>query len=193
MNLNVDVHHMQSDGYQTFNHQTRNAGAIKVMYKLSDKTVLTGFSGVIWLDANTPNFNATRCQMYGAQASYTCTGTNAPFTGSGLNFLLTNNSDPLLYLNNLYNYYHVPTDFEYVGIHKEFSKGITLDIKPYTYNYDNSEKYSNAVPITDDPTLVGTTYAALGVKITSTCINQAKGCGVDKYNSYRKYGEDQPT
>ena len=69
LNLNIDVHHMQSDGYQTWNHQTRNAGAIKVVYKLSDKTTITGFSGVIWLDANTPNFNATRCQMYGAQAA----------------------------------------------------------------------------------------------------------------------------
>ncbi len=54
------------DGYQTFNHQTRNAGALKAQYKLSDKIILTGFSGVIWLDANTPNFAATRCQMYGA-------------------------------------------------------------------------------------------------------------------------------
>ena len=66
LNFLMDVHHMQSDGYQTYNYQTRNAGDIKMQYKLSDKTVLTGFSGVIWLDANTPNFNATRCQMYGA-------------------------------------------------------------------------------------------------------------------------------
>ena len=73
-----------------------------------------------------------------------------PFAGSGINFLLTNNSDPLLYLDYQYNYYHVPTDFEYVGVHKEFGKGWLLDVKPYTYNYDNSEKYSNAVPITDD-------------------------------------------
>ena len=102
---------------------------------------------------------------------------------------MLNNSDPINYLDNQYNYYHVPTDFEYVGVHSEWGKGWTFDIKPYTYNYDNSEKYSNAVPITDDPTLVGTTYTPLGVKITSTCVNQAKGCGVDKYNSYRKYGE----
>lgn len=189
LNLNLDIHHMQSDGYQTWNHQTRNAGDIQVQYKLSDKTTITGFSGVIWLDANTPNFNATRCQMYGAGTGYTCTGTNAPFAGSGINFLLTNNSDPLLYLNNEYNYYHVPTDFEYVGFHSDWGKGWTFDIKPYTYNYDNSEKYSNAVPITDNPALVGTTYATLGVKITATCVNQAKGCGVDKYNSYRTYGE----
>jgi iron complex outermembrane receptor protein len=192
LNLNLDVHHLQSDGYQTWNHQTRNAGAIKMQYKFSEKTLLTGFSGVIWLDANTPNFNATRCQMYGVQTGYTCTGTSAPFAGSGLNFLLTNNSDPLLYLNNQYNYYHVPTDFEYVGLHSELGHGFALDFKPYTYNYDNSEKYSNAVPITDDPTLLNTRYATLGVTITTLCNTLVKNkytCGVDKYNSYRKYGE----
>jgi iron complex outermembrane receptor protein len=192
LSLNMDVHHMQSDGYQTWNHQIRNAGDIKVQYRLSDKTTITGFSGVIWVDANTPNFAATRCQMYGAGAGYACTGKNAPFAGSGINFLMTNNSDPLLYLDNQYNNYHVPTDFEYVGLHKEFSKGITLDIKPYTYNYDNSEKYSNAVPITDNQALVGTTYAPLGVVIPNTCNTLVKNkltCGVDKYNSYRKYGE----
>jgi iron complex outermembrane receptor protein len=191
-NLNVDVHHMGSDGYQTYNHQTRNAGDIQVQYKLSDKTTITGFSAVIWLDANTPNFNATRCQMYGAQPGYTCTGANAPYAGSGINFLMTNNSDPLLYLDYHYNYYHVPTDFEYVGVHKEFGKGWLFDFKPYTYNYDNSETYSNAVPITDNAALVGTTYAPLGVTIKNTCNTLVKNkytCGVDKYNSYRTYGE----
>ena len=191
-NVNLDIHHMQSNGYQTYNHQTRNGGDLQFRYKVNDKTTINGVSAVIWLDANTPNFNATRCQMYGAGANYTCTGSNAPFAGSGLNFLLTNNNDPLLYLNNQYNYYHVPTDFEYVGVHSEFGHGFTLDIKPYTYNYDNSEKYSNAVPITDDATLVGTTYAPLGVKIANTCNTLVKNkltCGVDKYNSYRKYGE----
>ena len=200
-NFNVDVHHMGSDGFQTWNHQTRNAGDIQVQYKLSDKTTITGYSGVIWLDANTPNFNATRCQMYGAGANYTCTGTNAPFAGSGINFLLTNNSDPLLYLDNQYNYYHVPTDFEYVGVHKEFRHGFLLDFKGYTYNYDNSEKYSNAVPITDNASLIGTTYATLNVAIkasslcnysaapTASATSAGFGCGVDKYNSYRTYGE----
>jgi iron complex outermembrane receptor protein len=191
-NLNVDVHHLGSDGYQTNNFQTRNGGDIQVQYKLSDKTTITGYSGVIWLDANTPNFNATRCQMYGAGTNYTCTGSNAPFAGSGINFYLTNNSDPLLYLNYQYNFYHVPTDFEYVGVHSEWGKGWTFDIKPYTYNYDNSEKYSNAVPITDNAALVGTTYAPLGVKIANTCNTLVKNkltCGVDKYNSYRTYGE----
>jgi iron complex outermembrane receptor protein len=191
-NLNIDVHHLGSNGYQTNNFQTRNAGDIQIQYKLSDKTTITGFSGVIWLDANTPNFNATRCQMYGNGAGYTCTGANAPFAGSGLAFYLTNNNDPLLYLDYKYNYYHVPTDFEYVGVHKEFGHGFIFDIKPYTYNYDNSEKYANAVPITDNAALVGTTYATLGVTIKNTCSTLVKNkytCGVDKYNSYRTYGE----
>jgi iron complex outermembrane receptor protein len=195
LNFQVDVHHLQSDGYQTFNHQTRNAGAIKAQYKFSDKTYLTGFAGVIWLDANTPNFAATRCQMYGASTGYTCTGALAPFAGSGLNFLLTDNSDPVNYLNNQYNYYHVPTDFEYVGVHSEFGKNFILDVKPYTYNYDNGEKYTNATPITDDHTLAGKIYAPLGLAIAPCDVAVVKKgvtaipCGVDKYNSYRKYGE----
>ena len=169
LNLQVDIHHLQSDGYQTYNYQTRNGGDIKVQYKLSDKTILTGFSGVIWLDANTPNFNATRCQMYGAASGYTCTGTLAPFAGSGINFFLTNNSDPVNYLNNQYNYYHVPTDFEYVGLHTELGHNITLDVKPYTYNYDNSEKYSNATPITEATTINGRRPTTVSRSNPATC------------------------
>jgi iron complex outermembrane receptor protein len=190
-NLMLDYHHMTSDGYQTFNFNKRDAGDIQFLYKLSDKTSITGYSGVIQLTSNTPNFNPTRCQMYGAQSA-PCTGTLAPFAGSGINFLNTNNNDGELYLDAKYNFYHVPTDFEYVGIHREFAKGVTLDIKPYTYNYDNAEKYTNAVPITDDLTQIGTTYAPLNFKIVNTCGQLVKAkyiCGVDKYNSYRKYGE----
>ena len=194
LNFQVDVHHLQSDGYQTFNHQTRNAGALKAQYKLSDKIILTGFSGVIWLDANTPNFAATRCQMYGATTAYTCTGTLAPFAGSGINFLLTDNSDSVNYLDNQYNSYHVPTDFEYVGLHADLGHSITLDVKPYTYNYDNSEKYTNATPITEATTVNGSnTYNGLKIAPCDVPVTKkgvtAIPCAVNKYNSYRKYGE----
>jgi iron complex outermembrane receptor protein len=201
--MNADVHHLQSHGYQSLNNQTRNAGDIKLQYQVSPGTSLTGFSGVIWLDANTPNFNATRCQMYGLLAGYNCNLVAAtvtapailyPFTGTGINFLLTNNSNPYLYLNDEYNFYHVPTDFEYVGVHSKLGKGFVFDIKPYTYNYDNSEKYANAVPITDQTTINGSkTYNGQAI---NPCNVQTlkKGvlaypCAVDKYNSYRKYGE----
>ena len=191
LNVELDVHHMSSDGYQSYNYQRRSAGSIKVQYKISDKTILTGFSGVLHLDANTPNFNATRCQMYGGS---TCTGTLAPFAGSGIRFYLTDNSDPYNYLNFGYNRYHVPTDFEYVGLHTELGHNISIDFKPYTYNYDNAELYTNATPITNSATINGSkTYNGMTI---APCITPVvkKGvtaipCGVDKYNSYRKYGE----
>jgi len=205
LNFTADVHHMQSHGFQSLNNQNQNAGDIKVDYKFSDTLDVTGFSEVVWVDANTPNFSATRCQMYGqpTDGSYTCVlaGTTTgyyPYTGAGINFLLTNNSDPELYLDTQYNFYHVPTDVEYVEVRKDFGKGWLLDVKPYTYDYDNSEKYANAVPITDNASLIGTTYAPLGVKLANTNLcyipSTKKGvtaipCGVDKYNSYRKYGE----
>ncbi len=198
LNTEIDVHHLQSHGYQTLNNQQYDAGDIKLEYRLSDKTVLSGFSEVVWVNANTPNFNATRCQMYGVTSSaYNCfvSGTTLyPYTGAGINFLLTNNSDPYLYLNTQYNYYHVPTDFEYVGLHKEFTHNLIFDFKPYTYNYDNSEKYSNATPITDQTTINGSkTYLGMAIAPCNVPVTKknvvAIPCGVDKYNSYRKYGE----
>ena len=194
-NLFVDVHRMSSDGYQTFNYDSRNAGSLLYQYQFSPKTVLTGFSGVIQVDSNAPGIAQTRCQAYGASAAgatnaYTCTGTLAPFAGSGIKFLLTNNADPVNWLDYQYNTYHVPTDFEYVGLKTEFGKGWYLEAKPYTYNYDNAELFSNATPITEAATINGSkTYN--GVKI-APCDVQVAGilpCGVDKYNSYRKYGE----
>jgi len=210
----VDVQHMDSKGYESNNFQNRNAGSLKAQYKFSPQTILTGFSGVVWVDANTPNFNATRCQMYGpssANATTTCiasgtTGPLLPYTGAGIRFLNADNTDPLDYLDYKYNYYHVPTDFEYVGLHMERSHGIVIDFKPYTYNYDNSEKYTNATPITESTTGVlyngnpnsttwyGITVAPCNVPVakknkTTGITVTALPCGVDKYNSYRKYGE----
>ena len=173
-NLNIDVHHLGSDGYQTYNFQTRNGGDIQVQYKVTDKTTITGYSGVIWLDANTPNFNATRCQMYGA--GYQLHSAPAPRSLRRLRhqLLLTNNTDPLLYLNYQYNFYHVPTDFEYVGVHSELGKGWTFDIKPYTYNYDNSEKYSTPSPSPTTPLWSAPpTASRLGVNITVTASRRA--------------------
>ena len=194
LSISADVHHMSSDGYQTFNYQKRSAGSMKVQYKFGDKTYLTGFSGVVKLDANTPNFNSTRCQMYGAGATYACTGTLAPFAGSGLNFYLTDNSDPNNWFDYQYNQYHIPTDFEYVGFKTELGHGISIDVKPYTYDYDNAELYSNNTPITEATTINGSsTYLGAAVKPCNVPVVKsgvsAIPCGVDKYNSYRKYGE----
>jgi iron complex outermembrane recepter protein len=168
--LSLDVHRLTSDGFQTFNFQTRNAGDIKVQYQFSDKTVLTGFSGVLILDANTPDANLpTRAQV--AQFGY--------------NYLLNNiPGDPS---NYHYNLNHVPTDFEYVGVRSQLNHGWSLDVKPYTYSYYNHQNYTNvgSIPsITDAPTAA----APNGFCATES----AKGklpCGIDKLNSYRQYGE----
>jgi iron complex outermembrane receptor protein len=217
-NLFVDWHRMTSDGYQSFNFNQRNAGSLLYQYTFSPKTILTGFSGVLRLNSNGPNISSTRCMLYGAQTGYTCANANTanglqPFTGAGIKFLLTNNSDPASWFDYQYNLYQVPTDFEYVGLKTEFGKGWYLEIKPYTYNYDNGEKYSNATAITEvtqaqavaNPSLVpgtiivgsgskavayydGTAIAPCNVGVTKKGIT-ALPCGIDKYNSYRKYGE----
>ena len=88
----------------------------------------------------------------------------------------------------------MPTDFEYVGVHSELGHNIILDVKPYTYNYDNSERYSNVTPITEATTINGSkTYNGLAIAPCNVPVSKkgvtAIPCGVDKYNSYRKYGE----
>jgi iron complex outermembrane recepter protein len=215
-NLYVDVQHMTSDGYQTFNFNLRSAGSILYQYQFSPKTVLTGFSGVVHLNSNGPNISSTRCMLYGVptNGSYSCTNQDTasglnPFTGAGVKFLLTNDSDPTSWFDQQYNTYQVPTDFEYVGIKSDMAKNWYLDFKGYTYNYDNGELYSNATPITDvtqaaalaNPTLVPGTFVTGGkayydgaaIAPCNVQVNKsgvfALPCGIDKYNSYRKYGE----
>ena len=193
----MDVQHMDSKGYLSNDFQNRDAGSLKFLYKFSDRTTLTGYSGVVQVNANTPNFNASRCQMYGASTAtngYTCTGANALFAGSGIRFYLTGNTDPYNPLDYIYNHYKVPTDFEYVSFHTELPHKISLDVKPYTYNYDNGELYTNIDPITDATTINGSkTYLGLTIAPCNVAVVKkgvtALPCGVDKYNSYRKYGE----
>jgi iron complex outermembrane receptor protein len=223
-NLFVDVHHMTSDGYQSFNYNLRNAGSLLYQYQFSPRTVLTGFAGIVQLNSNGPNIASTRCMLYGSPSngSYSCAAPTVtvsgaavpvtanglmPFTGAGLKFLLTNNSDPVSWFDYQYNKYQVPTDFEYVSLKTEFGKSWYLEVKPYTYNYDNGELYSNATPMTEvaaanaNPTTVpgsilvggkdyydGLTIAPCNVQVVKKGI-AALPCAIDKYNSYRKYGE----
>jgi iron complex outermembrane receptor protein len=202
--LELDVQHMDSKGYQTNNFQNRNAGYLKAQYKFSDNTILSGFAGVVYLHANTPSFSATRCQMYGTSAAYSCTAsatdsTLLPYTGAGIRFYLAPNTDPVNYLDYQYNRYQVPTDFEYVSFKTQLPLKINVEFKPYTYDYDNAELYSNSVPITESTTVNynGNAASKTWYGITVNPCNVAvvkKGvtaipCGVDKYNSYRKYGE----
>ena len=146
-NLWMNIHNLSSDGYQTYNYQDRWAGSAKYQYRFTDKTVLTAFTGVVDLASNTPNVKGpTRAQV-------------AQF---GDNYLLNNNpNDPLYYK---YNFYQIPTDFEYVDLNSDLGHGWRFDNKTYSNRYYNHQQYNN------------------GTSITATS-------ATDKLNSYRKYGD----
>ncbi|MCU1257427.1 MAG: TonB-dependent receptor [Bryobacterales bacterium] len=144
--LFVDLHELKSDGYQTFNFQKRDAGSLKYQYKLSDKTTVSAFLGIIDLWTNTPNTKGpTRAQV-------------AQF---GDNYLLSNDPNRPDYFR--YNYYHVQSDFEYIGISTDLGHGWRLDDKIYSYRYWNKQNYN-------------------GTTITKTS-------ATDKLNGYRKIGD----
>lgn len=144
--LFMNVHNLNSDGYQTYNNQDRWAGTAKYQYRFTDRTVLTAYTGVVDLSANTPNVKGP---------------TRAQVQQFGPNYLLNNNpSDPLYYK---FNFYQIPTDFEYVGLASELGRGWRLEEKAYSNRYYNHQQYNN------------------GTSITPTS-------ATDKLNSYRKYG-----
>jgi iron complex outermembrane receptor protein len=165
-NLFVDVHRMTSDGFETFNYQTRDAGSLKYQYKFSETNVLTAFSGVVRFDSNTPNNNPTRGQINALGYNYLLTNdSNAAELTSGC---LPANYTPAACqfpLNYKFYTYNIPTDFEYVDWAKQFGHGWQTDFRPYTLSYYNAQYYNNSL----------------------TAVNATSA--VDKLNSYRKYGE----
>ena len=145
--LTINIHQMLSDGYQTYNYQKRVAGFIKYQYRLNERTTFTVFSGLVDLWTNTPNTKGpTRAQV--AQFGY--------------NYLMSN--DPTQGNFYGYNFYHVQTDFEYIGVHSDLGRGWVLDNKVYTYRYWNKQNYNSATSI-------------------------SKTSGTDKLNGYRKVGD----
>ena len=148
--LFVDAHDMSSDGYQTYDYQKRKGFSAKLLYAVSPTTSVTAFTGVIRYKSNAPNQKgATRAQI-------------AQF---GDNYLNSNNpADPNYYG---YNFYDVPTDFEYVGFRTDLGHGWVIDNKVYTLYYYNKQNYNST-------TAISATSAT------------------DKLNSYRKYGNLLP-
>jgi len=150
MRLLVEGHEMKSDGYQTFNYQDRKAFSAKFQYNLSDATSLTAFSSVMQLNSNTPNQKGS---------------TRAQIAQFGDNFLMSDDpSSPLYYK---FNYYSIPTHFEYLGVKTSLGNGWTIDDKVYTMRYYNKQNYNGVTSIT-------TTSAT------------------DKLNSYWKVGNNLP-
>jgi len=148
--LMFDLHEMRADGYQTFNFQQRDAFSAKYSYQVSADTSLTAFTSVMHLKSNTPNQKgATRAQIQ----------------QFGDNFLMTD--DPASPLYYKYNFYSIPTDFEYVGVRTLLGNGWSIDNKTYTMRYYNKQNYNGV-------TTISATSAT------------------DKLNSYRKYGNNLP-
>ncbi len=155
----ADFNHLTSDGFQTGNAQMRSAGDIKVEYRFNDERILTGYSGVGLLDTNTPNTKGPTRTQYLAQYNY-----------------LLQRTDPTRSDYTGYNYYHIPSDFEYVGFVTPLGRGWHLDTKQYTYSYYNQQNYATGT-------------APITVANCSPHGVVSKSCGVDKLNSYRKYGD----
>jgi len=137
-NLWFDGHHMESDGYETFNYQVRTAGAVKFTYKFNEKTYLTVNGDGVILDSNTPNDNPTSAQIAAHGKNYLLDGTQY------LPGATTPTLDPLWYR---YYFYHVPTNFEYGDLNTELGHGWKLDAKTYTYGYSNHQHYDNETSI----------------------------------------------
>ena len=146
----IDAHRMQSDGYQTFNSQERNAFLGKVRYTANGRLAFSGVASIIDVHSHTPNQKGP---------------TRAQVQQYGDNFLMTDDPSSPLYYG--YNFYHVPTDFEYFGTRADLGHGWTFDDKVYTYAYHNQQNFNST-------TAVSATSAT------------------DKLNSYRKVGNLLP-
>ncbi|HZB87141.1 MAG TPA: TonB-dependent receptor [Terracidiphilus sp.] len=174
--------HLTSDGFQTNDFQIRTAGALKYTYKLSDKTYLSAFSSVVILDNNTPDTNTpTRGQV----AEY------------GYNFLLASNpTNPDGSPNALYykdQFYHVPTDFSYLGLTTDLGHSWKLDGKAYVYSYYNHQHYVRSTQSTADTTtggsgLVDPNNPVAGSGYQTFSAGSIAKDGVDKENAYNRIG-----
>jgi iron complex outermembrane receptor protein len=120
--LFIDLHQLLSDGYETYNRQKRDAGSLKYQYKVSGKTVVTAYLGIIDLWTNTPDSSAP---------------TRADVATFGDNYLL--NGDPTSPNYYRYSFYHVQTDFVYIGLKTDLGHGWRLDTKVNSYRYWNKQ------------------------------------------------------
>jgi iron complex outermembrane recepter protein len=72
----MNVQQLLSNGYQTFNNQKRDAGYGKYQYRVSDRSSLTLYGGLVDIWTNTPNTtNPTRAQVAEFGDNYLLDGT----------------------------------------------------------------------------------------------------------------------
>ena len=136
----MDIQQLLSDGYQTYNRQKRVAGYGKYQYRISDRSSLTLYGGLVDIWTNTPNTtNPTRAQV----AQF---GDN--FLMDGTPFLPTGAPDPYYYG---YDTYHVQTDFEYAAYTADLGDGWKFNTKLYTTRYWNKQFYQNGGTVNLSP------------------------------------------
>jgi iron complex outermembrane recepter protein len=121
----VNAHDMQSDGYQTFNSQHRDAVSGKYQFSPSPKTTMTAFSSYLHLLANTPDW---KDPLRGQVQQY------------GDNYLMSDDPTQPNYYG--YNHYHVTTDFSYFGYRSDLGNGWAVDDRVYLYAYHNQEHFN---------------------------------------------------
>ena len=132
----IDVQQLLSDGYQTNNKQKRDAGFGKYQYRISSKSSLTVYGGLVDIWTNTPKTTTpTRAQVAEYGDNYLLDST--PFLANGT-------PDPYYYG---YDFYHVQTDFEYVAYNADMGHGWKFNTKLYTTRYWNKQFYQNGATV----------------------------------------------
>jgi len=112
----IDGERITSDGYLSFNGQTRDNLMLKVVRPVGDNTKITVLAMYNQVHQNV-GLGATQAQI----------------DANGPNFMLSN--DPTQQNFYDYNLDDIHTDFEYIGIQSKFGDGWNLDNKVYTYAY----------------------------------------------------------
>jgi iron complex outermembrane receptor protein len=160
MSMLFDVLQIRADGYLSNVFLKRNAFSAKWQYRVTPKTTITAYTSLGELRSNTPDTGAA---------------TRAQIAAHGDQYLLV--TDPTQGNYYGYNYYHIPSDFDYLGVTSDLGHGWLIDTKGYSYRYYNKQFLTGA------PSFSVTLPAA-------TCTMQTPaGCnGVDKLNSYRRWG-----
>ena len=158
--LQVNVQHLQSDGYLTLNKIKSDNLTLKFERPMGDDSTLTLFSSVNRIKYTQPDNNKgpTLAQV----AQY------------GKNFSL--NNDPTSFNYADFNHTTKDTDFEYAKLQTNWAAGWSSEAQVYTYAYNNQTISST------DPT--GLTKP--GTKVGPA--GNADIPGIDKQNKYRVYG-----
>lgn len=176
-NLWFEGHHQSSDGYQTNNFQQRTAATAKFIYRPTQQTTFTLVGTSVIVDANTPNNDATRRQIF----------------HHGKNYLMESNqymADGVTLNPQYYKYYtyHVPTNFEVATLDSDLGRGWAVNSKTYTYSYSNHQHYQNKQD-SDQITTALPADVPDGQNLSAITESLSSNSGINKLNQYNRIGE----